>query len=649
MVTKELPRQRYSVGAEVLSSEATNFRIWAPNCRQIELVAWQPAGNNDAAAVIPLRPEDESGYYSVSAAGLRAGTCYGYRLDGVKRLLPDPASRFQPQGPDGPSQLVDARSFPWSDAAWPGVAATGQVIYEMHIGTFTEEGTWRAATAELEELARAGMTIIEVMPVAEFAGEFGWGYDGVCLFAPTHLYGEPDDFRRFVDRAHAVGLGVVLDVVYNHFGTVSHSIPHFSKYFRSQKHANEWGDAINFDGACSQPVREFFLDNARYWIDDFHLDGLRFDATQTIHDDSDVNILTELAEAARGAAGKRRLLLVAENEPQNVRLVRPASQGGHGLDALWNDDFHHSVMVRLTGHNEAYYSDYCGTSSELVAAVKRGFLYQGQLSRWQQAPRGTPTTGLPAAAFVTFLQNHDQVANSARGDRIDRLTSPARLRAMTALWLLAPQTPMFFQGQEFAASAPFRYFADNAPEQARRVADGRAEFLRQFPSIAAQEDQNIPLPDPADRDNFTRCKLDMNERQTHKEQYALHIDLLRMRREHPLFRRQAADRLDGAVIGEDGCVLRYFAEDGADLLLVVNFGSDLILAPVPEPLLAPPRNHFWRALWNSNDRKYGGTGVPALEIESGWRIPGEAAVVLEAVAKNEEVATDSPLRSASRL
>ncbi len=642
-----LPARRYGMGAEILAAETTSFRVWAPNCNKVELVASPPDEPRAPEFVASLRAE-EDGFYSVGALGLGAGSLYGFRLDGSNRLFSDPASRFQPQGPEGLSQVVDPGSFPWSDRSWPGVPPTGQVLYEMHIGTFTREGTWQAAAAELGELARAGMTLIEVMPVADFSGKFGWGYDGVCLFAPTRLYGAPDDFRCFVDRAHAEGLGVILDVVYNHFGTVSHTIPHFSKYFRSTKHPNEWGDAINFDGEFSAAVRGFFLDNARYWIDEFHLDGLRFDATQAIYDDSDVHILTEIVAVCRRAAGGRHLFLVAENEPQQVRLIADPSQGGQGLDALWNDDFHHSAMVRLTGHNEAYYSDYLGRSSELVAAIKHGFLYQGQLSQWQRAPRGTPTAGFPARAFVTFLQNHDQVANSAQGQRIDRLTSPARWRAMTALWLLAPQTPMFFQGQEFAASSPFLYFADNGQEQARRVAAGRADFLRQFPSIAEQEASHVPLPDPADRANFERCQLDLHEREAHHEQYALHIDLLRLRGEHPLFRRQAADRLEGAIIGHDCCLLRYFADDGADALLVVNFGSDLALSPVPEPLLAPPVDHCWRVLWHSNDRKYGGTGLPPLTTEIGWRIPGEVAVVLEAVAKTEPAVSDSQLPSPSR-
>jgi len=634
--------RRLPVGAEVLSNGQTDFRVWAPKRRQVELVLPEHAGNSGSPSSIALQAEKD-GYFSIRVAGLPVGTCYGYRLDGEDRLFPDPASRHQPQGPEGLSKIVDPRAFHWSDKTWKGVAAAGQILYEMHIGTFTRAGTWKAATAELHELARVGMTVIEVMPVAEFQGDFGWGYDGVCLFAPTHLYGSPDDFRRFVDLAHAEGLGVILDVVYNHFGTVGHTLPCFSEHFRSKEHANEWGDSINFDGPHSRPVREFFLANVQYWIDEFHLDGLRFDATQAIHDNSEDHILTALAQAARSAAGDRRLFLVAENEPQKVRMIDSPAKGGHGLDAVCNDDFHHAAMVRLTGHNEAYCSDFLGTASEFIAAIKRGFIYQGQLSRWQHAPRGTPTAGFPATAFVTFLQNHDQVANSARGERVDRLTSPARLRAMTALWLLAPQTPMFFQGQEFGASSPFLYFADNTGEQARLVTAGRADFLKQFPSIAALQEQNIPVPDPADKATFERSKLDLTERSTHQPLYALHIDLLRLRRESILFGRQRADKIEGAVLGPDCFILRYFGDDGHDVLLLANFGADLNFSPVPEPLLAPPRNCSWKLLWNSNDPAYGGSGIPPLETENGWRIPGEVAVVMQAVAA-AGAAGDSPTK-----
>ena len=382
----------------------------------------------------------------------------------------------------------------------------------------------------------------------------------------------------------------------------------------------------------ARPGCEFFVANVQYCIDEFHLDGLRFDATQTIHDSSPEHILTSLVRAARKAAGARKLFLVAENEAQDVRTVRSADAGGHAMDAVWNDDFHHSARVRLSGHNEAYYSDFLGTPAEFLAAIKEGFIYQGQRSQWQKKPRGTPSRGFPASAFVTFLLNHDQVANSGTGERVDRLTSPGRWRAMTALWLLAPQTPMFFQGQEFAASAPF-VFADNKAEQAELVVRGRAEFLSQFPSLAAPEARRRLAP-PHERSTFERCKLDLSERASHRLLYSMHIDLLRLRRDDPVFSRQRADEIDGATLSCDCLVVRYFSDDGGDRLVLANFGRDLALSPVPQPLLAPPPDSCWELLWSSDSAEYGGRGTVPLENAVGWRIPGEAAVVLKAVSRS---------------
>jgi maltooligosyltrehalose trehalohydrolase len=552
--------------------------------------------------------------------------CYRFRLDGEGALYPDPASRFQPEGPHGPSQIVDPSRFAWSDRAWRGAGPQGQVVYEMHIGTFTREGTWESAARQLPELAALGVTVLEIMPVADFPGGFGWGYDGVNLFAPCRLYGTPDDFRRFVDQAHAAGLGVILDVVYNHIGPDGNYLGQFSDTYFTAKYANEWGDALNFDGEQSEPVRDYFLANARCWIEEYHLDGLRLDATQQMFDESTVHIMAEIVNAVRAAAAGRATFVVGENEPQEVRLVRPAEQGGYGLDALWNDDFHHSAMVALTGRSEAYYTDYRGAPQEFISAVKWGFLYQGQHYSWQKIRRGTPALDLPPSCFIHFIQNHDQVANSATGQRFHELTSPGRYRAMTALLLLAPGTPMLFQGQEFAASSPFFFFADHQPELATLVAEGRRKFLSQFRSLTAR-DALTRVPEPHDARMFERCKLDFSERDTHREAYNLHRDLLRLRRDDPGL---AATRrkLDGAVLGASSFVLRYFTEVGQDRLLLVNLGRELRLSPCPEPLLAPPLGRQWKIAWSSEDPRYGGGGMAPLDTEDNWRVPGEAAVLL---------------------
>jgi maltooligosyltrehalose trehalohydrolase len=566
------------------------------------------------------------GYFSATAPGTMAGTLYRFELDG-QGPFPDPASRFQPDGPHGPSRVVDPARFRWSDAGWRGARPEGQVLYEMHVGTFTPRGTWAAAAECLPDLAGLGVTVLELMPVAEFPGSFGWGYDGVDLFAPYHRYGDPEDFRHFVDRAHASGLGVILDVVYNHLGPDGNYLGRFAADYFTDRYANEWGEAINFDGPQAAAVREFFITNAEYWITEFHLDGLRLDATQQIFDASEEHIVARIGRAAREAAGDRQILLVAENEPQESRTVRGPDAGGFGLDAIWNDDFHHSAIVALTGRNDAYYSDYYGTPQELLSALRWGFLYQGQRSRWQKKRRGTPAFDLPGAAFVNYLQNHDQVANSARGERIHQLAGPGQLRAMTALLLLAPATPMLFQGQEFAASAPFLYFADHEPELARNVQRGRAGFLRQFRTLADPAISEM-IDDPSDPGTFSRCKLDYSERSRNAGVLALHHDLLRLRRDDPVLAAQRRERVNGAVLGAAALVARFFGDASDDRLLVVNLGRDLDLDPGPEPLLAPPAAGAWQVAWSSEDPGYGGGGTAPLETDEGWRIPGHAAVLL---------------------
>lgn len=637
-------QRRLPIGAELLASGHTHFRVWAPRRRDVRLAtAW--AEGTVAHAIRHQLAKSEHGYFE-GVVEAPAGTRYGFLLDDDPKIYPDPASRYQPDGPHGLSQVIDPHTFEWTDAAWGGVSLPGQVLYEMHVGTFTPEGTWAAAAAELAALAELGVTIIEMMPIAEFPGQFGWGYDGVDLFAPTHLYGVPDDLRRFVDRAHALGVGVILDVVYNHLGPDGAYLETFSDAYFSRID-NDWGRPPNFDGPASGPVREFFVTNAGYWIDEFHMDGLRLDATQSIPDRSRDHVIAEITGAVR-QAGRRRhrsTLTIAENEPQHTRLMRPASQGGYGLDALWNDDYHHTAIVALTGRREAYYTDYRGTPQEFISCLKWGFLYQGQRYAWQKQPRGRPALDLPPASFVAFLENHDQIANTPRGLRTHVLSSPGRHRALTALTLLGPCTPMLFQGQEFAASAPFLYFADHEGDLGTAVRRGRARFLSQFPSYATAGVQ-AGLADPASPDTFARCILDLSERETHAEAYALHRDLLRLRRTDPTLQSQGAYGLDGAVLGTSAFALRFFGpiaggagaarpsyerDVAADRLLLINLGAELRLGEVPEPLVAPPEHHDWRVLWSTEDVRYGGCGIPPVETSDGWRLTGESAVLLAPV------------------
>jgi maltooligosyltrehalose trehalohydrolase len=624
--------RRYPIGAELIGPNETHFRVWAPKAKHVDLVLEQGTDKNAKRTFHPLEAE-EGGYFSASAS-VGAGGLYRFRVNEADHLHPDPASRFQPEGPHGPSQVVDPGQFAWTDSKWPGVKLKGQVMYEMHIGTFTPEGTWHAAAEQLPELSRIGITVIEVMPIADFPGNFGWGYDGVDFFAPTRLYGTPDDLRSFVDRAHSLGLAVILDVVYNHFGPDGNYLGVYSDDYLRRENANDWGDSINFDGPNSGPVREFFLSNARYWIDEFHFDGFRFDATESIFDKSDEHIIGAVGRAARKAAGDRSTILVAENERQEVKLIRPRNEGGDDLDGVWNDDLHHSAFVALTGRREAYYTDYLGAPQEFVSAVKHGYLFQGQPYSWQGAPRGTLALGSRPEAFVAFVENHDQVANTIDGQRVRFETSPGRYRAMTALLLLAPWTPLLFQGQEFGTSKPFVYFSDIGDEKLREaIRKGRFEFLSQFPSLADPEARK-QLPVPSDPNSFARCKLDFSERAKNKHLYDLHVDLMRLRRQDSRFCEQRTGAVDGAVLGPASFVLRYFANGNDDRLLLVNFGERQLLEPMPEPLLAAPLAFEWTTLWSSESVRYGGPGEISVASQDNWILPAESTVALRLVPES---------------
>lgn len=613
-------------GALVIPGDrGVQFRVWAPD-RATAAVVLEPQQTS-----FPL-DKDKDGYFSAIITEARAGQRYRYVLDG-RETLPDPASRFQPAGVNGPSEIVDCASFAWTDSAWRGVSIRGQVIYELHIGTFTQEGTYQAAAKFLPELKKLGVTLIEMMPVADFAGGFGWGYDGVFPYAPYEQYGRPEDLAAFIDTAHGLGIGVILDVVYNHLGPTGNVLPSFSPHYFSATEKTDWGAAINFDGERNLPVREYFRENALYWIGDFHFDGLRLDATQDIHDNSNPHILVEIVTAARKAAEPRALIIIAENEPQESHYVRPVEKGGYGLDGLWNDDFHHSAMVALTGQSDAYYSDYKGTPQEFVSALKYGYLYQGQWYLWQKQDRGEPALDIDKPTFIHFIQNHDQIANSATGARVHQLASPGMMRALTAVLLLGPATPMLFQGQEYASPTPFYFFADHCDELAQSVRAGRRDFLRQWRSMKSAE-LDAYLVDPCDRQTFEKCKLDFEDRERRRTWYDLHADLLRLRREDPIFSQQGRWGLDGSVMGSNSFLIRFFSESGQDdRLLVVNLGIEDVVSPLPDPLLAPPKDRDWKPIWSSEHPRYHGNGVGDVMTEEGWRLAGYSAIVLAAKAK----------------
>jgi maltooligosyltrehalose trehalohydrolase len=630
-------RRRLPVGAEVREgSRGTHFRVWAPAARRVAVFLEGDGGER------PLEAE-EGGYFSGLVEGVGHGARYRFRLDGGE-ALPDPASRWQPEGPHGPSAVVDPGRYRWRDAGWRGVPRRGQVLYEMHVGTFTPEGTWRAAAAKLPFLAEVGITCVEMMPVNEFPGEFGWGYDGVNLFAPYHRYGGPDDLRSFVDEAHRHGIGVILDVVYNHLGPGGDDLLQaFSPDYFNPRYDTDWGEALNFDGPGCGPAREWVVANGVHWIAEYRFDGFRIDATQNIYDfdEGHEHVLAAFTRAAREAAaadGGREILVIGENEPQVMRLIRPRGEGGYGLDALWNDDFHHSAIVALTGRNEAYLTDHRGAPQEFVSAAKYGFLYQGQRYRWQGQPRGTTTEGLEPAQFVNFTQNHDQIANMGRGFRQHHVAGAGRNRAVTALLLLSPGTPLLFQGQEFGASQPFLFFLDNAhdPDQAEAVDKGRRREASQFLSLAEPELQAV-LRRPDDPETFEMCKLDWAEAERHREHVLLHKDLLRLRREDATLVAARRPRdgggrgcgVDGAVLGPDAFCLRFTGPGDDDRLLLVNLGADLELAVMPEPLLAPVAGTDWEVLWSSEHPSYGGIGAQHPRPDRVWVLPGHGALLLK--------------------
>lgn len=610
----------------ISAAGSTTFRVWAPDAHAVDVVF-----DEDDCKPLALN-RDSGGYFSGTLR--TTARLYKYRVDGAGPW-PDPCSRFQPQGVHGPSQIVDPDSFAWSDAHWRGIGIEGQVIYELHVGAFTPAGTFDAAADELPYLRDLGVTLLEIMPIAECPGRWNWGYDGVQLYAPYHVYGDHDAFKRFVDRAHALGLAVMLDVVYNHVGPDGNYLKCFSPYYFSRLNRTDWGEPLNFDEPHHAGVRDFVVGNVCYWLREFHLDGFRLDATQSMFDSSATHILAEITQRARDAALPRSIVVIAENEPQCSQHLQPIDAGGFGLDAMWNDDFHHSARVALTGSRDGYFQDYSGRAQEFIACIRHGFLYQGQWYDWQKQGRGTPLRDRPASACIIFLQNHDQVGNTFTGERIHSGCAPALYRALLALTLLAPQTPLLFMGQEFAASTPFKFFADHTAALSRLVHTGRRDFIRQFQAYADPAVQAL-IADPSNERTFLDSKLDWSERERHGASFTLHRDLLQLRAHDAVIRRQDADAIDGATLAEHILALRWFDAEHGDRLLVVNLGGEAPAKSFAEPLLAPPRGSGWQVRWSSESPQYGGHGAiePVADHGCGpWRIQAHSAVLLAATPR----------------
>jgi len=518
--------------------------------RRVELVLQSGA----RAGSHPLQPAGE-GAYETYIAGARAGDRYAYRLDGGD-LRPDPASRHQPDGVHGPSQVIAADSYPWRDANWQGRDAREQVLYELHIGTFTPEGTFDAARRRLPYLADLGVTTVELMPVADFAGSRNWGYDGVCLFAPSRAYGHPDDLRALVDDAHALGLSVMLDVVYNHLGPEGAYITQFNPNYVTNRHATAWGSAINLDGCGSGLVRRFILDNAKHWIREYHVDGLRLDATHALVDDGPVTLVAELAADVRREAAWP-VTLHAEDHRNLAAMLHATQEGGWGLDGVWADDFHHIIRRLVAGDSRGYYQDYEGTAAELADTIRQGWLYAGQPTRRTNVPRGSDASRVLMRQSVVCIQNHDQIGNRAEGERLHHQVDLATWRAASVLVLTVPMTPLLFMGQEWGASSPFQYFTDLERALGVAVTEGRRHEFKDFPEFS-DPGARERIPDPQAIGTFESSKLRWDElaRQPHASTLALYKRLLALRDAHPAL--QASDRYEGEAwaMGPDAVLMR---------------------------------------------------------------------------------------------
>ena len=560
-------------GAQALDGARTRFRLWAPSAGHITLVLISPEG-----VVRHAMPRDAQGWCELTVDGVSHGQLYRFLIDGQLEV-PDPASRFNPRDVQGPSMVVDPRRYAWSDTHWQGRPWHEAVIYEVHVGTYTEEGTFRALEARLDQLEELGITAIELMPIADFPGAHNWGYDGVLPFAPDARYGTPEDLKRLVDAAHRRRLMVLLDVVYNHFGPEGNYLHAYAKPFFTDAHRTPWGSAINFDGPGNSTVREFYVHNALYWLEEYRFDGLRLDAVHAITDDSRPGILEEIAQRVRAhCAPARHVHLVLENDDNRASLLGDAPARPGRFDAQWNDDVHHCLHVALTGEHDGYYRDYGDandpqrTQRLLARALAEGFVYQGDVSMHRGGVRrGEPSAHLPPTAFVDFLQNHDQIGNRALGERIGHLAPAPSLRAAIALLLLSPHIPLLFMGEEWNAPEPFLFFCQFDPELAAKVREGRRGEFAGFERFR-DEHARLLIPDPGDPATFERSRLDQHvaQHEPHRSWLNLYRHLLAIRA------REIVPRLPGcraleATPGPDGEIAaRWRMGDGSALQVLAN-------------------------------------------------------------------------------
>ena len=581
-----------SQGAEVLAEGGVRYRTWAPGQSAVEVELYDQGGT-------PLRKlslgKESGGYFSATDSAGRAGDRYKYRFGG--NAWPDPASRSNPDGVHGAAEVIDPRAFSWTDDDWKSPALEELVIYELHVGTFTDAGTFRGAIERFDHLVRLGVNALELMPLAAFPGARNWGYDGVLLYAPANVYGSPDDLRALVDAAHARGLAVILDVVYNHLGPDGNYLGTYSREYFNPAHKTPWGDAFNFE---LKPVREFFAQNPEYWYREFHVDGFRLDATHAIVDSSTPHFLTEVAERVHSLGG----FVIVEDERNEPDLLLPVARGGVGLDAFWADDFHHVVRVMLAGEREGYYRSYEGTLEELAETLRDGWLLHGESRRRKGASEAEECAEVRPEQLVFCISNHDQIGNQAFGRRLSEVCSPAAYRAASALLCLVPYTPLLFMGQEWAASTRFQFFTDHEPDLGHRVTEGRREEFKGFALFrdpAARE----KIPDPQAETTFQRSKLKWDEREEgqHAGTLRLYAELLHLRRSLPALQNRA--RANWKISRPVNGILQITFGEGTSqrCALVVD-----LTGRHDDPMRGDDR---WQLLLSTNEARFGGSDPAA--------------------------------------
>ena len=569
-------KRRHSMpfGAECCDDGSVRFRLWAPAARQVEVCLSDERKSKHLALL-----EHDGGWFELITNEAKPGSQYHFLIDGA-RQVPDPASRFQPRDVHGPSEVVSPDDFIWQDTAWRGRRWEEAVIYEVHLGAFTLSGTFSAACERLDYLADLGITALELMPVADFPGRRNWGYDGVLPFAPDGTYGRPEELKALIQSAHARGIMVLLDVVYNHFGPEGNYLGLYAPQFFSSRHHTPWGNGMNYDGPQNRPVRDFFIHNALYWLTEYHFDGLRLDAVHAIADDSTPDILTELAATVRQSIGQERHVhLILENDRNEAHyLQRQKRCQPHTYTAQWNDDVHHALHVLITHEEDGYYSDYLKSPlDQLGRCLVAGFAYQGESSPYRKGEaRGESTAGLPLTAFVSFLQNHDQTGNRAFGERILKIAEERAVRAVMAILLLAPSPPLLFMGEEFGAETPFLFFCDFEKDLAQTVTTGRRSEFASFARFSDSSERER-IPDPNAVESFVASQLDWSEivRRNHQEWLSFYKRLLKLRRLHVIPRLSDACAVDAkySLSNDQGLTVRWRFSDNSELILLANLGA----------------------------------------------------------------------------